>query len=115
MKKLINDKSKVPSMARDDMMAALMNAWQSSDIQEVNGAKCFKDVWLTNALNGDEDLLVSARLRSLIGEEFTKFRKDHESSDPQATLKDLLKTVTRPKGVKRNEDEEKDLSYIEDE
>ena len=85
-------------MARDDMMAALMNAWQSSDIQEVNGAKCFKDVWLTNALNGDEDLLVSARLRSLIGEEFTKFRKDHESSDPQATQKAYWEKGEKRKG-----------------
>ena len=59
--------------------------------------------------------MVSARLRFLIGEAFTKFRKDHVSSDPPATLKDLLKTITWPEGLKWNEDEGKDLSYIEDE
>ena len=85
MQKLLKVKSKVPFMTRDDMMAILMTTWQASDIQEANSAKCFKDIWLTNALNGDEDLLVSVRLRALINEDFTKIRKDHVSSEPQAT------------------------------
>ena len=97
-------------MTRDNIMKTLMETWKSEEIMKING-----EVWLSNsnALSGNDDILVSTRLKSLVGEEFTSFRKVLMALKPPATLKDLLATITRPEGVTKNE-KAKDLGYLDD-
>ena len=56
---------KVPAPDRIEMMTLLKDAIQDVRINE-NSA--FKSVWVTNALDGSEDYLVSDKIFSLVGE-----------------------------------------------
>ena len=49
----------------------------------------------------NEEYLVSERIMMLVGEKLTVFRKQLNKAESPKNLKDLLKLITSPKGVKR--------------
>ena len=83
LKMLEKDRNKVPSPNREDMVKMLLSAWK--DVPN-NFAKVFKKLFVTNALDGSEDHLVSDKLFALIGSDMQKFRKEltesHQSCWP---------------------------------
>ena len=74
---------------------------QSFDSIEIDVVKRFKSLWVTNALDGSEDYLVSERVMLLVGDQMKKFRQNLNSNKGPKSLQDLLKLITPPKGVKR--------------
>ena len=103
LQQLRHDKSKIPSPSREEMMSMLCKSWESLDI---DFSERYKALWITNALDGSEDHLVSDRIFRLVGEDLQKFRKRLMKSPNPANLKALLKTITPPKGVKRSSKDE---------
>ena len=65
LSKLQADKSTIPSPTRNEMMTMLVSAWNKV---EVDTKAAFKSLFVTSALDGTEDYLVSDRLFHLIGE-----------------------------------------------
>ena len=72
LKKLTEEPGKIPSHSRDEMMSMLSKAW---NILDVDTAKEFKRLFVTNALDGSEDFLVSDKLYALVGNDMVKFRE----------------------------------------
>ena len=68
-------------------------------------AKEFKNLWVTNALDGSEDYLVSERVYKLMGTRMIDFRNQPMKTASPKNLKQLLKMITPPKGVKRKDAE----------
>ena len=68
-------------------------------------AKEFKNLWVTNALDGSEDYLVSERVYKLMGTRMIDFRNQLMKTAGPKNLKQLLKMITPPKGVKRKDAE----------
>ena len=68
---------------------------------EKNYAKEFKSLWVTNALDGSEDYLVSQRVYKLMGTRMIDFLNQLMKTASPKNLKQLLKMTTPPKGVKR--------------
>ena len=63
---------KIPQPSRDDMMRMLSESFEAVEIDAVTH---FKSLWVTNALDGSEDYLVSERIMMLVGEKLKVFRK----------------------------------------
>ena len=89
--------NKIPSPTRDDIMRMLVEAWQSLNVDPVNG---LKENFLLNAFDGSEDHLVSDKLYAMVGPEMVTFRKQLLLSAPPRNIEALMKTITLPKGVK---------------
>ena len=100
---LKDDPKKIPSPSRNDMMRMLLRAW---DLLDVDTEKEFKSLFVTNALDGSEDYLVSDKLYTLVGNDMVRFRKELMSSRPIKTLKEVIKKLIPPKGVKRKGNDE---------
>ena len=96
IKQLQSDPKKIPQPNRDDMMRMLVESLQSIDV-DVQGR--YKSLWLTCALDGGEDYLVSEKLMSMVGKDLKKFRAELMKSRSPKQLKDLLKLITPPNGV----------------
>ena len=64
LEQLDNDPNKIPSPSRDEMMRMLLKAWELLD---VDTERKFKSLFVTNALDGSEDYLVSDKLYVLVG------------------------------------------------
>ena len=79
------------------MMSMLLKAWDSL---QIDTKKEFKSLFVTNALDGSEDYLVSDKLFSLIGEDMVAFRKELLSSNLK-TLNEVVRNIIPPKEVKR--------------
>ena len=77
----------------------MMRTSESFEAVEIDAVTHFKSLWVTNALNGSKDYLVSERIM-LIGEKLKVFRKQLNKSENPKNLKDLLKLITPPKVVK---------------
>ena len=74
---------KIPQPSRDDMMRMLSESFEAVEIDVVTH---FKSLWVTNALDGSEDYLVSERIMMLVGEKLKVFRKQlnkAESREPK--------------------------------
>ena len=67
---------------------------------EKDYTKEFKSLWVTNALDGSEDYLVSERVYKLVGTRMTDFWNQLMKTASPKNLKQLLKMITPPKGVK---------------
>ena len=93
--KLNKDPEKIPFMSRDNNTQCLTDSYKSLDIDH---ELVFKDIWLTNAIDGSKDIHVSSRLQALIGDKFKAFRKDLLEKETPATLKYLPMSITRPEG-----------------
>ena len=92
------DKNKIPSPSRDQLMEMTMEAVKSASFDR---KKAFKSLFLTNKLDGSEDGLMSDRISKLVGPQIVKFRNELMRKKGPQNLKELLKTITEPKGIKR--------------
>ena len=99
LKMLEKDKNKVPSPNREDMVKMLLSAWK--DVPN-NFAEVFKKLFVTYALDGSEDYLVSDKLFVLIESDMQKFRKELTESPVPAKLLTVIKQLIPPKGIRRN-------------
>ena len=95
---LQKDSNKIPSPSTDDIMKILNDAWNSLD---VDVEEALKQNFLTSAFDGSEDYKVSEKLYSLVFEEMNDFRQKLQCPPSPKSLKDLLATITPPKGVRR--------------
>ena len=98
MQKLKAHPKKIPQPSRDDMMRILVESLKSLEIE---AESCFKAQWVTNALDSTEDYLESDRVMLLIGDKMKVFQNNLIKKSPK-NLKDLLKLIAPPKGLKRN-------------
>ena len=103
LEQLNNDPNKIPSPSRDEMMRMLLKAWELLD---VDTEREFKSLFVKNALDGSEDYLVSDKLYALVGNEMVKFRTELMTSRPAKTLKEVIRKLIPPKGVKRKGNDE---------
>ena len=100
IEQLRNDPKTIPKPSRDEMMRML---YESHVSLEKDYAKEFKGLWVTNALDGSEDYLVSERVCKLVGTRMTDFRYQLMKTASPKILKQLLKMITPPKGLKRKD------------
>ena len=92
---LQKDPGKIPSPSRDEIMSMLTDAWNSLDI-DVDEA--LKQNFITSAFDGSDDYKVSEKFYSLVFTEMNDLRQKLQSSPPPNSLKDLIATITPPKG-----------------
>ena len=100
IEQLGNDPKTIPKPSRDEMMRLL---YESHVSLEKDYAKEFKSLWVTNALDGSEDYLVSQRVYKLMGTRMIDFLNQLMKTARPKNLKQLLKMITPPKGVKRKD------------
>ena len=74
---------------------------ESNDSIDVDIPARYKFLWITNKLNGTEDHLVSERVVTLVGQRLMVFRENLMKERSPKNLKDILKLIIPPKGVKR--------------
>ena len=103
LEQLNNDPDKIPSLSRDEMMRMLLKAWELLD---EDTEREFKSLFVTNTLCGSEDYLVSDKLHALVGNEMVKFRTELMTSRPAKTLKEIIRKLIPPKGIKRKRNDE---------
>ena len=111
MLKMLEKDKKVPLPNREDMVKMLLSAWK--DVPN-NFAEVFKKLFVTNALDGSENHLVSDKLFALIGSDMQKFRKELTESPVPAKLLTVIKQLFPPKGIRRNLEGTELLDYVED-
>ena len=80
------------------MMLMLLQAWGRL---EIDTKREFKSLFVTNALAGSEDYLVSDKLFALIGDEIVDVRKELMSQNSVKTLEGVIRNLIPPKGIKR--------------
>ena len=97
------DPKNIPQPNRNEIMRMLVESFDSLEIDVVNR---FKALWVTNALNGSEDYLVSERIITLVGDQLKEFRDELMKKESPKNLKQLLRLITPPKGVKRKDQQE---------
>ena len=101
MLKMLKDNPKViPKPSRQDVIDMAVSCMNKLN-EGLDFSKAFKSVFVTNKLDGSEDLLIDDKLRTLVYEDMVKFRTELLATPPPKTLEELLKTITPPKGVKR--------------
>ena len=98
LEQLEKDPIKIPSPSRNEMISMLLQAWETL---EIDTKREFKSLFVTNALDGSEDYLVSDKLFALIGDEMVDFRKELMSQNSVKILKEVIRNLIPPKGVKR--------------
>ena len=101
---------KIPQPTRDEMMKMLNNAIKSVNIDCADG---FKSLFVTNNFDGSEDFLVSDKIYNLVSTEMVKLREDLLNSVPPKNVKELMKTITPPKGGgDENNQLMKDMTFL---
>ena len=98
LEQLEKDAIKIPSPSRNEMMSMLFQAWETL---EIDTKRKFKSLFVTNALDGSEDYLVSNKLFVLIGNEMVDFRKELMSQNSVKILKEVIRNLIPHKGVKQ--------------
>ena len=99
LKHLERDKTKIPKPSREEMISMVHNAWKEVDI---NYEAAFKQLFVTNALDGSEDFIVSDKLYGLVGIRMTEFRKELlKQSFAENNIQNLVKKIIPPKGIRR--------------
>ena len=111
IEQLRNDPKTIPKPSRDEMMRLL---YESHVSLEKDYAKEFKSLWVTNALDGSEDYLVSQRVYKLMGTRMIDFLNQLMKTARPKNLKQLLKMITPPKGVKRKDAERSEAPVDKD-
>ena len=92
------DPKRIPLPSRDGIMWMLK---KSFDSLEIDVASRFKALWVTSALDGSEDYLVSERIIALVGNKMKTFCNDLMKKKSPKSLKDLMKLIMPPKGIRR--------------
>ena len=77
----------------------LLQAWKTL---EFDTKREFKSLFLTNALDGSEDYLVSNKLFALTGGEMIDFWKELMSQNFVKTLIEVIRNLLPPKGIRQN-------------
>ena len=90
LEKLQVERNKVPTPTREEMVNMTVKAAKKID---VNFNDVFKQLFVTNDLNGSEDYLVSDKLFDLIGEEMKDFRKTLLDSNTPNTIQELIRQI----------------------
>ena len=98
MEKLRADKKKVPTPTREEMINMTVTPAKKIDL---NFAEVFKQLFVTNKLDGSEDCLVSDKLFDLIGSEMVESRKKLMESRSPDTIQAVIKNMIPPKGIRR--------------
>ena len=98
LEKLQVERNKVPRPTREEMVNMTVKAAKKID---VNFSEVFKQLFVTNDLNGSEDYLVSDKLFDLIGEEMKDFPKTLLDSNTPNTIQELIRPIIPPKGMRR--------------
>ena len=80
-------------------MSILLQAWKTL---EFDTKREFKSLFVTNALDGSEDYLVSNKLFALTGDEMIGFWKELMSQNFVKTLIEVIRNLLPPKGIRRN-------------
>ena len=81
------------------MMSILLQAWKTL---EFDTKREFKSLFVTNALDGSEDYLVSNKLFALTGDEMIDFWKELMSQNFVKTLIEVIRNLLPPKRIRRN-------------
>ena len=97
------DPKNIPQPNRNEIMRMLVESFDSLEIDVVNR---FRALWGTNALYGSEDYLVSERTMTLVGNQLKEFPDELMKKENRKNLKQLLRLITPPKGVKRKDQQE---------
>lgn len=97
LSQLRENPQQIPNPSRDDLMRMLCDALASL---EIDCSKALKNNFVLNALDASVDFLVSEKLYELVGAEMIAFRESLTKSTPPSSLKELIKTITPPRGVK---------------
>ena len=97
LEKLRQEPHKIPTPNRDDMMTMMDDSWTSLT---TDPNLALKQNFISNNIDGSEDHLVSDKLFELIGTAMTAFRKKLVARPAPKTLKELVSTLTPPKGVR---------------
>lgn len=92
----------IPNPTRDEMMDMTVRALSKVE-EDVDIKRAFKNNFVTNALDGSEDYLVSEKIMELVGSEMRKFRENLLKEKPPKTLTEMLRTITPPKGIRRKQ------------
>ena len=98
MLQLKADLKKIPQPSRDDMMRILVESFKSL---EIDAESRLKALWVINALDDTEDYLVSERVMLLVVNKMEVFQNYSLKKKSPKNLKELLKPITPPKGVRR--------------
>ena len=100
LKMLLKNPKEIPTPDRQDMIDMAMKCIRTVN-DSFDASSAFKSLFMTNALDGSEDRLVSDKIRGLVYEDIAKFREDLMKTPPPPNIPELFKTLTPPKGVKR--------------
>ena len=106
MEKLREDNNIGPTPARKEMTNMTVKAAKKID---VNFAEVFKQLFVTNKLDGSEDYLVSDKLFDLIGNDMVEFRKKLIESRTPDTIQAVIKNIVPPEGIRRKNTEGAEL------
>ena len=98
LEQLEKNPTEIPSPLQNEIMSMLLALWEKL---QINTEKEFRSLFVTNALNGSEDYLVSDKLYVLIREEILKFRICLMLSRPKQTPKEVVRKLIPPKGISR--------------
>ena len=96
--KLTKDTRKVRSPHRSEMMSLLVESEKAIAL-DTNAA--FKSVWVTNSLDGSKDYLVSDKIFGFVGDCMRQFRNEMTAKPPPNTVKEVIRSLIPPKGIKR--------------
>ena len=92
LEQLGKNPTEIPSPSQNEIMSMLLASWEKL---QIDTEKEFRSLFVTNALNGSEDYLVSDKLYVLIREEMLKFRICKQ------TPKEVVRKLIPPKGISR--------------
>ena len=95
LEKLTKDPKKVPAPDRGEMMSLLV---ESEKTVQLDANTAFKSVWVTN--------LVNNKIFALLGDSMRQFRNEMTAKPPPKTIKEVIRSLIPPKGIKRGENTE---------
>ena len=99
LEQLEKDPIKILSPPQNEMISILSQAWETL---EIDTTREYKSLFVTNALDGSEDYLVSNKLFALTGDEMIDFWKELMSQNFVKTLIEVIRNLLPPKGIRRN-------------
>ena len=97
IEQLRNVPKTIPKPSRDEKLRVLFESHVSL---EKDYAKEFKSIWVINASHGSQDYLISERVYKLVGTRMIDFRNQLMKTASPKNIKQLLKLITPPNGVK---------------
>ena len=103
LEKLTKDPKKVPATDRGEMMSLLV---ESEKAVELDANTALKSVWVSNCLDRSEDHLVNDKIFALVGDGMRQFRNEMTAKPPPKIIKEVIRSLIPPKGIKRGKNTE---------